>query len=166
MVLTSSFSYSGTPTSALSASITTPQCSWIINSGASHHMTGMSSLFTLYRVCSGKGKVSITDDAFSSVVVQGDIPATLDLSLTFVLHVPNFALNLLSFNHLTINLNYYVTFFPSYYVLQDMVTKRTIGLGCEKDDLYILDSNPLVATSGIKRNITSSTSDELFTWHC
>lgn len=111
-------------------------------------------------------KVRIADDSFSSVAGQGDIPTTSDLSLTSVLYVPNFALNLLSISHLTKNLNCYLTFFPSYYVFQDIATKRTIGLEHENDGLYILDFNPPVATSVIKRNITLSTSNELFTWHC
>lgn len=42
--------------------------------------------------------------------------------------------------------------------------KGTIGLGHEKDGLYILDSSSLVATSAIKGN-DSSTSYELSLWH-
>lgn len=48
---TSSFSHSGTSAFTLSTSVNTPQCSWIIDSKASHHMTGKSSLFTSYCVC-------------------------------------------------------------------------------------------------------------------
>lgn len=79
-------------------------------------MTGMSSLFTSYRVYSNQDKAHIVDGSFSSVAGQGDILVTSDLSLTSVLYVPNLSLNLLSINHLTKHLNHYVTFFPPYCV--------------------------------------------------
>lgn len=54
---TSSFAHSSAIAHGLSITVTTPQRSWIIDSGASHHMTGISSLFNSYQVCSGKDKV-------------------------------------------------------------------------------------------------------------
>lgn len=44
---TSSFAHSGTFTSVLSALVNTPQCFWIIDLGASHHMIGMSFIHLL-----------------------------------------------------------------------------------------------------------------------
>lgn len=79
-------------------------------------MTGMSSLFNSYQVCSGKDNVQIVDGSLSSIAGQGDIPATSDLCLSSVLHVPKFYLNLLSISHLTKTLNYSITFFLSYCV--------------------------------------------------
>lgn len=162
--LTSSFAHFGTVAHGLSASFTVPQSFWIIDSSASHHMTGMSSLFTSYHVCSGKDKVRIVDGSLSSIAGHGDILATSHLCFSFVFYVPKFLLNLLSISHLTKTLNCYVTFFPSYCVFQDMATKRTIGLGHENNGLYILDSSSSVATSAIKGN-TSSIPDELSLWH-
>lgn len=43
--------------------------------------------------------------------------------------------------------------------------KRMIGLGHEKDGLYILDFPSPVATSKIKMNVSPSHSDELCLWH-
>lgn len=114
----------------LSVLVTTPQYSWIIDNGAFHHMTGMSSLFTSYHICFGKDKVRITDGFLSSIDDQGDIPTTSNLSLSFVLHVPNFTLNLLFISHITKNLNCRVTIFPSYCVFQDTTAKKN-GLGHE-----------------------------------
>lgn len=45
-----------------------------------------------------------------------------------------------------------------------MATKRAIGLGHEKDGLYILDTSSPVATSAIKGK-DSLTTDELSLWH-
>lgn len=44
-----------------------------------------------------------------------------------------------------------------------MVTKKTIGLGHEKDDLYVLDSSLPVAPFVIKKDSSVSRSDELLT---
>lgn len=128
-------------------------------------MTGMSSLFTSYKTCSGRENVRIADGSISSVDGQGNIPATPSLQLSSVLHVPNFTLNLLPISHITKSFNCCVLFFPSHYVFQDMMTRKMIGLGCEKDGLYLLDSQLLVASSAIKRDVPSRL-DELLTWHC
>lgn len=45
------------------------------------------------------------------------------------------------------------------------MTGTMIGLGCEKDGLYLLDSSILVALSAIRRDVPSR-SDELLAWHC
>lgn len=41
------------PDFALSASLPTSSVSWLIDSGASHHMTSMSYLFSTYTISSG-----------------------------------------------------------------------------------------------------------------
>lgn len=151
--------YTGIPRSALSDSILSSQASWIIDSGASHHMNGMSTLFHTYQVSSGKDKVRIADDSYSLVVGHDDIHATSELSLSSVLYVPNFTLNLLSISHLTQHLNCFVTFFPSHCLFQDLEMKKTIDLRHENDRLYILDSSTPFASTVRKGNPLSS--DEL-----
>lgn len=76
---TSSFavSTSGTSASTLFASISPSQDSWIIDSGASYHMTGISFLFKSYNVSSSKDKVRIVDGTYSFIAAgHGDIIAT------------------------------------------------------------------------------------------
>lgn len=62
-------------------------------------MTGMSSLFTSYSVCSSKDKVRKADGSLSPVVGQGNSPVIPNIRLSSSLHVPKFSLNLLSINH-------------------------------------------------------------------
>lgn len=57
-----------------------------------------------------KDKVRIVDGYYSFVARNGNIPATSNLLLSFILHVLNFTLNLLSISHLTKSLNCSVTF--------------------------------------------------------
>lgn len=65
---TSSFasSQSSTHVTALHVSSTTSS-SWIIDSGASDHMIGLSSLFSLYFVSSSCDKVCVADGTLSSI---------------------------------------------------------------------------------------------------
>lgn len=42
--------------------------------------------------------------------------------------------------------------------------RKMIGLGCEKDGLYLLDSQLPVVSSAIKKDV-SSRLDELLVWH-
>ncbi|XP_059669545.1 uncharacterized protein LOC132314739 [Cornus florida] len=64
---TSTYTHSGTITSAHSVSTS----SWIIDSGASDNMTGMSSLFQSYSICSGQRKVHLADGSPSSIAGKG-----------------------------------------------------------------------------------------------
>ncbi|XP_058188017.1 uncharacterized protein LOC131304703 [Rhododendron vialii] len=62
------FAHSGIPASAFTASSGIP---WIIDSGASDHMTGCSFVFYSYSTCSGKDKVRIADGSFSAISGKG-----------------------------------------------------------------------------------------------
>jgi hypothetical protein len=69
---------------------------WIINSGATNHMTGASNLFASYIPCSGKDKVRVADGSMVPITGHGSIWCTKTLSLSPFLHVPDFPINLLS----------------------------------------------------------------------
>lgn len=105
-----SFAHSGTFASTFSASVSSPSHSLIIDSGASDHMTGTSSLLFSYFICFGNDKVCIVDGSYSSIASKRNIPITPSLPLLSV-HVLKFTLNLLSVSHLTKSLNCSVTFF-------------------------------------------------------
>lgn len=102
-------------------------------------MSNMPSFFSSYSICFEKDNVCITDGSYYSVAGKGCILITSTLPLSFVLHAPNFTLNLLSV-YLTKSLDCSVTCFPSHCVFQDFETKMMIGGGHEENNgLYILD---------------------------
>ena len=72
--------------------------SWIINSGATDHMTWSSKLFSSYIPCAGNQRVKIVDGSFPIVI-------SLVLTLHNVLHVPKLSCNLLSISKLTADQN-------------------------------------------------------------
>ena len=60
-------------TTTLNASTTPSNNSWIIDSGASDHMTGISFLFSSYNIYSSMEKVRIANGSLSLVFGKGSI---------------------------------------------------------------------------------------------
>ena len=91
---------SGTPVTSFSHTILTGE-PWIIDSGASDHMTGNKSLFSSFENYVSGRFVKITDGSSTAVVMVGTIILGPKLHLSHVLFVPGLAYNLLSINKLT-----------------------------------------------------------------
>jgi hypothetical protein len=127
---------------ALNASATPPNDPWVIDSGASDHMTGISPLFSSYNPCSGKDKVRIADGSLLLVLGKWSVSIIPSMTLAFVFHVPNLAANLLSIARITIELNCCVIFYSYYCFFQDLAMGKMIGSGSLNDGLYYLDSRP------------------------
>ncbi|CAJ2638271.1 unnamed protein product [Trifolium pratense] len=68
---------------------------WIIDSGASDHMTGDSTLFSSYGPCVGNHKIKIVDGSFSAIAGKGLVVLSPNLTLKDVLHVPNLSCSLM-----------------------------------------------------------------------
>jgi hypothetical protein len=50
-----------------------PLMIWVIEFGASDHITSMSHSFLPYNPCAGRDKVRITDDSMSPVLGKGSV---------------------------------------------------------------------------------------------
>ena len=68
---------------------------WIVDSGASDHMTDCHQLFSTYIPCAGNLKVKIADGSLASIAGKGSIKISDHITLESVLHVPKLACNLL-----------------------------------------------------------------------
>ena len=73
---------------------------WIMDSGASNHMTGDTIIFDTYSSCPNNLTVRIADSSLSKVDDTGLIVLSNDLTLNFVLLVSNLDCNLLSISKL------------------------------------------------------------------
>ncbi|KAK8934710.1 hypothetical protein KSP39_PZI014426 [Platanthera zijinensis] len=155
----SSYAHTGLPGAHSAVSPSSTQ--WVIDSGATDHMTGSSTGFVSYTPLSGRDKVSIADGSLASIAGKGTIPCS-SLTLSSVLHVPTFTRNLLSISHLTNSMHCSVTFLPSSCVFQDLTTGKVIGSGSMVDGLYVLDSDAAPPTTALY----SSTTHPLYSWHC
>ncbi|KAF3781373.1 hypothetical protein EJ110_NYTH37200 [Nymphaea thermarum] len=98
---------------------------WIVDSGATHHMTGDAKLFQEYQLSSGKQRVSMADGSSISVAGKWSLSLLNKYCLHNALHVPN---------------------------IPDLLTGKKIGIGSVIDGLYRLPvqvaSALISATSG------------------
>jgi transposase InsO family protein len=140
---------------------------WIIDSGASEHMTNCSHLFSSYFPSSGSEKVRIADGSYSSIAGKGSIKISEQITLQSVLHVPKFACNLLSVHKLSKDTNCSVLFRSSTCVFQDQNSGKMIGTAREMNGLYYFDETPLGNKTACGLNSASSppVSDQVMLWH-
>ena len=140
---------------------------WIIDSGASNHITDAYHLFSTYSPCAGNLKVKIADGTLSPVAGKGSIRIAESIILNLVLHVPNLSCNLLSISQLTKQSNCSAKFLPSHCVFQDLSSRKTIGSAKEREGLYYFDEidmrgqcPPTVCNSASRPR-----DSELLLWH-
>ena len=142
--------------------------SWIIDSGATDHMTGSSKIFSSYKPCARNKKIKITDGSLSAIAGKGSVFISPSLTLHNVLHVPNLSCNLLSISKITHDHQCQVNFYPSYCEFQELTSRRTIGNAREIGGLYFLEDGsksrkPI--TSTCFESILVASSDEIMLWH-
>ena len=77
-----------------------PSTHWIVDSGASDHMTGNRSLLSTFSSCPSTLTVRIADGTCSTVAGTGTVQLSQNLTLHSVLFVPNLDCNLLSVSRL------------------------------------------------------------------
>ena len=159
-----SLAQTGINSNALSCSNSAP---WIIDSGASDHMTSFSNLFSSYSPCSGSEKIRIADGSFSTIAGKGVIKFSENITLKYVLHIPKLACNLLSVSKLSKDANCRVTFFESHCDFQDQSSGRMIGNARMIEGLYYFDE---LSSSNKKAQSFSSTSsnsvcEQIMLWH-
>ena len=113
-------------------------------------MTSNSSLFTMFQSHSSTSTVNLADGSTSCVLGSWKIYATPQITLTFVLSLPQLSFNLI-YVKLTRTLNCNISFFPNYCLIRDLLTKRIIGRGHNSRGLYILDPKEpkFVSSSGV-----------------
>ena len=136
---------------------------WIIDSGATHHIT---STLELLSEVSPSPHTSVTLPNGNKVQIDsiGSTNFGSDFSLSNVLHVPSFCVNLLSVSKITKSLNCSITFFADFCILQDLATKKTIGLGRQHDGLYYFSPN-ITPSPNLLTPQVNQTSSQPDLWH-
>ena len=86
---------------------------WIIDLGASDHMTNDSKLFSLYTTTL-RNTVKVANGLSTPVLGVGSIPLSSFLSFSLVLHVPSLSNNLMSISEITKHLNCCAIFFSTH----------------------------------------------------
>ncbi|RVW35044.1 hypothetical protein CK203_079812 [Vitis vinifera] len=111
---------------------------WIVDTGASDHMTGDAAILQNYKPSNSHSSVHIADGSKSKIAGTGSIKLTKDLYLDSVLHVPNLDCNLLSISKLAHDLQCVTKFYPNLCVFQDLKSGKMIGSAELCSGLYLL----------------------------
>lgn len=153
--------------SAFSCSFPNKSNPWIIDSGASDHMTCLSHLFHTYDPCSGHEKIRIADGSFAPIAGKGSIFLSPTVCLKSVLHVPKLACNLLSVSKLSQDSNCCVSFFDSHCVFQEQTSGKMIGSAKLKDGLYYFvdEDSENKKAHGYSSVSSTSVMDQVILWH-
>ncbi|KAF7132885.1 hypothetical protein RHSIM_Rhsim09G0014100 [Rhododendron simsii] len=141
-----------TPSSEVTPLASHSSLCWIIDSGATDHVT--SSIKLIDPKCMPKSaNIQLPDGGQMPIESIGSFHVTPHIKLDEVLKVPQFQVNLLSVSKLTRALKCIVIFFPDFCVVQDAATRKMIGLGKQHNGLYYLahDQNP-VLTYNIRKH--------------
>lgn len=122
---------------------------WIVDIGASHHMVSSMDLMSSKTALSPSphNQVYLPNDDISQITHKGTCQLHKDQLLKSVLHIPLFKYNLLSVSQLTKDLYCFASFYPNFFLFQDLYTGKVKGIGKVKDDLYILSTKSLSPTT-------------------
>ncbi|KAL2541658.1 Uncharacterized protein Adt_02636 [Abeliophyllum distichum] len=134
--------------SGINLSTTSFSNSWIIDSGATDHVT--KDVIIENKSMPKHKTVQLPNGGNAPIKSIGAVNFENNMTIDNVLHVPNFKVNLLSISKLSRGLSCNVTFSPDFCVMKDLTTKKTIDLGRQSNGLYYLSEKPQIhhTTSG------------------
>lgn len=126
------------------------QSKWIIDTGATYHITPY--LHLLQNIHSCEATLQLPNGAVASVSYTGNIILNDAITLTNVLCVPEFNYNLLSISKLLHDTNCQVNFMSDICYLQSHSWKTKLVLGKEENGIYVLTDDSLLAKANTVSN--------------
>ena len=138
---------------------------WILDSGATHHLTTDLNNLALHQPYAGGEEVTIADGSGLPISHTGSTSLTTNsrnFNLNDVLYVPNLHKNLISVYRLCNTNNVSVEFFPAHFQVKDLSTGVRLLQGKTKDELYEWPVSPQ-NTISLFASPTPKTS--LASWH-
>ncbi|KAL5767968.1 hypothetical protein ACOSP7_014549 [Xanthoceras sorbifolium] len=139
---------------------------WVLDLGVSHHMSPNSKFF-----------VSLCPVSFTSVTTADSTPmplagvglvVTSQLSLSNVYHIPKLTMNLVSVSQLC-DYGYSISFTSTSCHVQDLQSKKLIGIGRRSRGLYVLDELKLPVFAAPSVDLSSfrlcPSSSSFYLWH-
>lgn len=109
---------------------------WIVDSGASHHVTSQLSNLALHQPYEGPDDIQIGDGSGLSITHTGSTFISPSFSLSNVLCVPSINQNLISVAKFCRSNHTSIEFLPSYFVVKDLRTGTPLLHGKNRHDLY------------------------------
>ncbi|XP_074308066.1 uncharacterized protein LOC141642964 [Silene latifolia] len=149
-ILKSSVNFAGQFSSfAYTVSSTFINSIWIVDTGASDHMTSNLGLLQHVQKLKRPVLVGLPDGTVKTVYQTGQVFLADGLILYNVFYIPDFQHNLLSVGKLVSSTNLDVSFGKYNCLFQDLSSKRLIAIARRQGDLYKLDTSQIKATKQV-----------------
>jgi hypothetical protein len=120
---------------------------WVIDLGASKHVTCIPNSFKTYTPYTHSETIQTADGTSQPIHGVGSIECTPSLCLSSVLHVPSFPVNLLSVSSIVDQFKCIVTFDEKLCTFQEKSTRRVIGTGVRHNGLWFINNEELALTT-------------------
>jgi hypothetical protein len=114
---------------------------WILDSGATDHMTGNQTVLRNYRFIQNDQYFTVANNEKIKIKGWGMISIFPKYFLQDVFFVENCSVNLLFISKVTKELNCEIIFKENIVIFQDLITKEKTGKGFLENGVYFLDSN-------------------------
>ncbi|OIT39206.1 hypothetical protein A4A49_61030, partial [Nicotiana attenuata] len=113
---------------------------WKVDSGATNHMVHTRELLDKINTNSLKSgsKVHLPDGTSLDIACTGESRIGECGVIRNVLYIPDFKYNLLSVSKLKRDLQYFLSFYPDFWIMQDLHNGKVKGIGKELEGLYNL----------------------------
>ncbi|KAK0600695.1 hypothetical protein LWI29_017553 [Acer saccharum] len=146
------------------------QNNWILDTGASHHMTSDLQNLSLHSEYGGTKNIMVGDGKTIPISHTGftslNTPTT-SFSLNHVLCSPHISQNLVSVSKFFTHNNTSIEFFPNYFIVKDLNTGASLVHGQNRGNLYVWPKSSLPCHSSAHQNFSSSQSTvSAKSWHC
>jgi hypothetical protein len=141
---------------------------WILDSGASRHVTGtldeFASYNSFYPTC--KETIQTADGTAQPIRGVGTVKCTPSITLSTVLYVPSFPVNLVSISALVDQMDCRVTLDRENCLIEDRKTGRMLGSGIRRNGLWFLDRRIDNSTCTALAISTSEEETKVILQHC
>ncbi|WVZ87161.1 hypothetical protein U9M48_033847 [Paspalum notatum var. saurae] len=131
---------SGNPNQAF-MSMQSSNSDWILDSGATKHVSGISNEFASYTPypCTHKEMIRTANGTSCPVKGVGTVQCTPSITLSSALYVPSFPVNLVSISSLVDHMDCRVSFDRYNCLIQERQSRKKLGIGIRRDGLWYLD---------------------------
>jgi hypothetical protein len=136
---------------------------WILDSGATNHMTFDSNDFS-HATPPRRSHVANANGVTYPVTGAGTVTLSPSLSLSHTLLVPSLSNKLMSVSQVTADLNCVVLMYSTFCLFQDILTKEIIGRGTKRGGLYYVDDFNLGRANHMHHTVNNK-ERQIWLWH-
>jgi hypothetical protein len=138
---------------------------WIIDTGATHHITYSLSNFSHYKTIT-PFTMKMPNGSTTNATICGTVILSNFITLQNVYYIPSFTVNLVSVTQLTSASDCFLNFYTDKCLILQNLSQKMIGLAKRFGDLYVLYAQPQSCISlSTCCNTTSTLDNDAKIWH-